>query len=273
MGRRIVAAAPAPARRERDRGSAIRIVGASTAFGLLIVSSAAIAAGRGAPGAPYATVEILRTGAMFGVAVGAAVAARADARNARRLCEAIHASAGLVALIGLGQHLRLSPLPIPAISVPGSTFGNRNVAAEAVAMAIPFGLGLLGFGETAGPAPSPARRRMIALFLVLEIGYLAVARARGAWMGGALGIAIFFALRRPRVVHDAVDLSSPVTRTRLALWRRTSARPQRSAGTARRDGALRSGGAAGSFRVPSATRPPTDSDMLDPTRQPRPLSP
>ena len=222
-----------------------------------------LAAGRGAPGAPYASVELIRIGAMFGVAVGAAFAARADARNARRLCEAIQASAGLVALIGLCQHLRLSPLPIPSISVPGSTFGNRNVAAEAVAMAIPFGFGLLGFGETTGPAPSPSRRRTIALFLVLEIGYLAVARARGAWLGGALGIGVFFALRRPllsratrgavaavallavagavvpgrwtahdsldvkrfqpatRVVRDAVDPSSPVARTRLALWRRT----------------------------------------------------
>ncbi len=126
-------------------------------------------------------------GAMFGVAVGAACAARADARNAQRLCEAIHASAGLVALIGLGQHLHLSPLPIPSISVPGSTFGNRNVAAEAVTMAIPFGFGLLGFGETTAPATS--RRRMMALFLLLEISYLAAARARGAWLGGALGIA------------------------------------------------------------------------------------
>jgi O-antigen ligase len=250
-------------RPQSDRGRDRLILGASAAFGLLSVASATIAAARGAPGAPYATVEIIRIGAMFGVAAGAAFAARADGRNARRLCEAIHASAGLVALIGLAQHLRLSPLPIPAISVPGSTFGNRNVAAEAVAMAIPFGFGLLGFGETAGPAPSLARRRMIALFVVLEIGYLAAARARGAWIGGALGIAVFFALRRPRlsratvgvvaatamlalagaaipgrwaahdardvkrfesatrVVHDAVDPSSPVARTRLALWRRT----------------------------------------------------
>ena len=70
-------------------------------FGLAVVVSAVLAAGRGAPGAPYAAVELVRMGAMFGVAVGAAFAARADARNARRLCEAIHASAGLVALIGL----------------------------------------------------------------------------------------------------------------------------------------------------------------------------
>jgi O-antigen ligase len=260
-----------PARAIRDRGIVRtgdrkidrKILGASAAFGLLLLSSATVAAARGAPGAPYAADEIIRVGAMFGVAVGAALAARADSRNARRICEAIHAGAGLVALIGLGQHLRLSPLPIPSISVPGSTFGNRNVAAEAVAMAIPFGFGLLGFGETTGPAPSPSRRRAIALFLLLEIGYLAAARARGAWLGAGMGIAVFFALRRPRlsraavgalaavamlavagavipgrwtahdsldmkrfepaarVVRDAVDPSSPVARTRLALWRRT----------------------------------------------------
>ncbi len=246
-----------------DRACDRRILGAAAAFGLLSVLAAMRAAGRGAPGAPYAPVELIRIGAMLGVAVGAAHAARTEVRNARRLCEAIHASAGLVALLGLAQHLRLSPLPIPSISVPGSTFGNRNVAAEAVAMAIPFGFGLLGFGETRGPATSRGHRRMMALFLVLEIGYLAVARARGAWMGGALGIGVFFALRRPRlsraavgavaavamlalagaaipgrwtahdaldvkrfepatrVVRDAVDPSSPVARTRLALWRRT----------------------------------------------------
>ncbi len=248
---------PAP----RDARSTRTIVGASAAFGLLVVLSTVLAAGRGAPGAPYAAAELVRIGAMFGVAVGAAVAARAG--STRRLCEAIHASAGLVALIGLAQHLRLSPLPIPSISVPGSTFGNRNVAAEAVAMALPFGLGLLGFGEAPARTPPPSGRRTVALFLVLEIGYLAVARARGAWLGGALGIATFFALRRPRlsraavgagcaaamlavvgaaipgrwtahdardvkrfepasrVLRDAVDPSSPVARTRLALWRRT----------------------------------------------------
>src|SRR3954471_19734743 len=190
-----------PSGQQSDDGARIRAIGgpivaAGAAFALVVVTSAVLAVGRGTPGAPYAAVEIIRIGAMFGVAVGAAFAGRADARHTRRLCEAIHAGAGLVALIGLCQHLRLSPLPIPAISVPGSTFGNRNVAAEAVAMAIPFGFGLLGLGEATAPAPSRSRRRVLALFLVLEIGYLAVARARGAWLGGALGIASFFALRR-----------------------------------------------------------------------------
>jgi O-antigen ligase len=254
---------PAPGDRTTIQPVVQPILAACAAFGLVVVISTGLAAARGAPRAPYAAVELARIGAMFGVAVGAAFAARADARNARRLCEAVHASAGLVALLGLAQHLRLSPLPIPSISVPGSTFGNRNIAAEAVAMAIPFGLGLLGFVETTSLAPAPSRRRLVALFLVLEVGYLAVTRARGAWLGGALGMATFFALRRPRlsrasvgalaavammalagaaipgrwtahdardvkrfepatrVVRDAVDPSSPVAHTRLALWRRT----------------------------------------------------
>jgi O-antigen ligase len=244
------------------------IAGASAAFGLVLLAATATAARQGTVGVPYFVPEIVRLGSMFAIAIGAALTANAGVGARRRLCEAIHAGAGLVALLGLCQHLRLLPLPLPTISVPGSTFGNRNIAAEAVAMAIPFGLGLVPFGKPAAGTTPPGRSpplALITLFLVLEIAYLAVARARGAWLGGALGIAVFFALRRPplsrpavaaalavgalaavaaalpgrwtahdsldvkrfepatRVVHDAVDPTSPVARTRLALWRRTLA--------------------------------------------------
>jgi O-antigen ligase len=237
---------------------------AAGAFGLALVLSALFAVLRRPPGAPYAADELVRTAAVIGVALGAGLAARSDPRNRRRLLEAISAAAGLVALVGLLQHLRLSPLAIPTISVPGSTFGNRNVGAEAVAMAIPFGLGLLPFGERRRDTPRFSTVA-IAIALVLEAAYLAVARARGAWLGGALGLVVFFALRRPhlsraaltatlavtalallaavipgrwtahdsldakrfqpatRLMHDAVDPTSPVAHTRLGLWRRTLA--------------------------------------------------
>ena len=66
---------------------------------------------------------------------------------------------------------------------PGSTFGNRNVAAEAVAMAIPFGLGLSRRRSTAPPAPPVCPAGPVALALLL--------RARlpggGARAGGLAG--------------------------------------------------------------------------------------
>jgi O-antigen ligase len=231
------------------------------AFGGVLALSALLALGRGAPGAPYAADELVRTFAVLGVALGAGLAVGTDRRQSLRLAEAISAAAALVSLVGLFQHLRLVALPIPSISVPGSTFGNRNVAAEMVAMAVPFGLGLLPLGARA--ADERPRAAILAAALGLEVAYLAVARARGAWLGGALGIAAFLALRRPRLsrtalgvslavvalallavivpgrwtqhdsldtkryepatrlVHDAVDPSSPVAHTRLGLWRRT----------------------------------------------------
>jgi len=227
------------------------------------VLSALVAAHRGL--APYATTELVRLAALFGVAMAAGlVAADADPTARRRLVEALVAAAALVALLGLLQHLGLLPFALPTISVPGSTFGNRNVAAEAVAMALPFGLGLLASGDRVAPAAGP-RRHLAALLVVLQVVYLAVTRARGAWLGGAMGVVVFVALLRPRlsrgsiaaalalgalaliavavpghwtrhdardlkrfepaarVVSDAVDPSSPVAHTRLALWRRTLA--------------------------------------------------
>ncbi len=189
---------------------------------LLTTGVAALAARlRGPPGAPYAAAEILRLAAVLGVALGAAQAgtgghqygsregSRGGAHDGshdgwrRRLSEAIHAGAALVAVIGLLQHFRILPFTIPSISVPGSTFGNRNIAAEAVAAAIPFGLGLLGFGapdlEERPARPPDPLAWLPTLALALELGYLAVARTRGAWLGGAAGIVVFFAMRRPMV--------------------------------------------------------------------------
>jgi O-antigen ligase len=216
--------------------------------------SAIVAAVRADPGVPYAGPELLRLAAVLGVAIAAA---QADRAWRRRLATAIHFSAGLVSLLGLLQHLLILPFPIPVISLPGSTFGNRNIAAEAVAVALPFGM-----ARVAG-AGTQRLRLAAAASLALQLVYLAVTRTRGAWLGAAAGIAGFLFLNRPplsrralvcamvvlvvtlgaamlpgrmhpRDVHDAkrfasglgfvrtaVDPAASGARARLGLWRRS----------------------------------------------------
>ena len=228
------------------------------AFVAANLGTAAVAWLRRAPGAPYAVPELARLAATIGIACAAAQAV-ADPRWRSRLVDGIHVAAGVVSVLGLLQHLHLLPFAIPTISVPGSTLGNRNMAGERVALSIPFGLAAL-----IGHAMPRPRWGTVAL-LVLELIYLAVTRARGAWIGGAAGVAVFFALARPalpsrarpvlllvaaaviaaallpgrwtprdsldkkryeagtRVVAEALDPTSPVMRTRFALWRRTLA--------------------------------------------------
>jgi O-antigen ligase len=221
--------------------------------------AAALAASRRPPGAPYALAEIVRLLAMLGVAAGAAEAAR-DPIWRGRLFQAIHVSAGVVSLIGLLQHVELLPFAMPVISTPGSTFGNRNMAGEAVALAVPF-----GFAAAGARGSGRLWRAAAVLLLIAELLFLAATRARGAWIGAAAGIVVFLVVRRPalpraarlailpiaaavlvaallpgrwrsrdandtkryepgaRVVLEALDPASSVARTRLGLWRRTLA--------------------------------------------------
>jgi hypothetical protein len=108
-------------------------------------------------------------------------------------------------LIGLLQHVQLLPFAMPFISIPGSTLGNRNMAGEAVAMAIPFGVAVIA-------TPRRGRARLAAgiALLLAELMFLAVTRARGAWIGGALGVVMFFVVRRPALPRKALLLSIPV---------------------------------------------------------------
>jgi len=245
------------ARGEAPAGSAM-VRAALAAVVATTLLAAIIAAFRRPPGAPYALAEIVRWLATIGVAAAAADAVR-DPIWRRRLFEVIHVSAGVVSLIGLLQHVELQPLSLPVISVPGSTFGNRNMGGEAVAMALPF-----AFASIAQARRGRARAALAVGLLLAELAYVAVTRARGAWIGGALGVVVFLLVRRPvltrrawlllpvgavvlaaallpgrwrprdandtkryepgaRVVLDALDPGSPVARTRLGLWRRTLA--------------------------------------------------
>jgi O-antigen ligase len=228
---------------------------------LLVLGTSAVAwaaAATGSPGAPYAVDALARWGSLFGLACAASVIADLpDAR--RRLLETVTIAAAVVAGIGLLQHLELAPFPLPVISKPGSTFGNRNFAAEAMAMALP-----LGVGAVAGARRRESRGALLGA-LALELVFLGVTRARGAWFAAGCGLALAAWLGRHRLnrtvmivavaaagaagiaaavpgrvtAHDAadakrysgmvevleqgVDTHSTALRTRLGLWRRTLA--------------------------------------------------
>jgi O-antigen ligase len=209
-------------------------------------------ASRSPLGAPYAPDALARWGALFGLACGASVL---SARR-RLVLQAVTIGAAAVATLGLLQHFELVKLSIPVFSTPGSTFGNRNLAAEVIAMALPCGLGALWV------ARSDARAAMLGA-VVLELVFLAVTRTRGAWLGAALGVAATLILARRRwsrisivagavalvvavvaaavpgrpnphdagdtkryagilkVLEDSFDPTSTAPRTRLGLWSRT----------------------------------------------------
>src|SRR5262249_39577328 len=111
-------------------------------------------------------------------------------------------------------HLQLLPFTLPVISVPGSTFGNRNMAGEAVALALPFGFALLaadwrplrGAAGSVGDRERALRPWFDVGLLMVQLVYLAVTRARGAWIGGAAGIVAFMVVRRPALSRAALLL-------------------------------------------------------------------
>jgi len=210
------------ARGDRQPGSP-SMRAALAAVVLTSALAAVIAAGRRPPGAPYALAEIVRLLATIGLAAAAAQAVR-DPQWRRRLFDSVHAAAGIVSLLGLLQHVELLPFALPVISVPGSTFGNRNMAAEAVAMALPFGCAVLASqglpwrriaDGAAGGSGTLRPWLMVGLFLA-QLLYLAATRARGAWIGGALGIVAFVAVRRPALPRATRLVLIPIAAAVLA---------------------------------------------------------
>jgi O-antigen ligase len=233
-----------------------RGVAVGAALVLLTTAASWAAAARTAEGAPYALAAFLRWAALLALAGAAAVVA-GEARARQSLLEVVAAVTAVVSLIGLWQHLDLAPLPLPVISAPGSTFGNRNLAGEAIALALPLVL------AGAAGAPAAAGRRLLLAAAGVALVYLAATRARGAWAGGAAGALTFLALvkprpsargavlalallavaaaaalipgrRNPRYAADTKRLAGPAevaqasfdprsvaVRTRLGLWRRT----------------------------------------------------
>jgi O-antigen ligase len=207
-------------------------------------------------GAPYALASMARWGSLLGIACGASVLDDAN-DGRRRALEGVVLAAGAVAALGLLQHVELNPLPLPVISTPGSTFGNRNLAAEVMAMALPLGLAPMA------RARGWQGRWILGFALALELVYLAVTRARGAWLGGVCGLGTTLwamKLRWPRgarwaaagafvvaivavslpgrfnprdagdrkrysgvvdVVEEGFDAHATALKTRLGLWRRT----------------------------------------------------
>jgi O-antigen ligase len=209
----------------------------------------------GALGAPYALDAMARWVALFGMACAASVVD--DAGGRWRVLEAVTVAAAAVAGIGLLQHVEALPLAIPIISTPGSTFGNRNQAAEAIAMALPFGV------RAAASSPRREARAGLAVAVVVELLFLGATRTRGAWIGAACGLGTLGWLARARlsrsrivvaiaailvaaaaasipgrfnprdagdakryagvaeVIEESLDTRATALRTRLGIWRRT----------------------------------------------------
>ncbi len=108
----------------------------------------------------------------------------------------------IVALIGIGeQHSIASLLPEKRwtiISKPGSTFGNRNMAAEVVVAVVPFAY----VGMAVGLRAFAHGKRLTGLLLMVSMSitldlllyYLMLTVTRSAWAGAIAGIGVAAAL-------------------------------------------------------------------------------
>lgn len=233
---------------------------AAASWLVLITTGIAWAAAATRPlGAPYALDAVARWGSLFGLACAASVldSAPDGARGRAELLATVTAAASIVATVGLLQHAELLPFPIPVISLPGSTFGNRNAAADVMAMALPLAVGAIAHARG-----RPAKV-VLSIGAAIELVYLGVTRTRGAWLAGACGIGLALVLVKLRwsrtsraialgivaiaaaaaalpgrfnahdegdakrfasvfaVLEDGFDAHSTALKTRFGLWRRT----------------------------------------------------
>ena len=236
------------------------MIAAGLVVATTIVSWLVARGGAGPVGCPYLVDALARWAALFGVAAGVTLLSDRPVER-YQLLETVALTASAVALLGLVQHVGLLPagFPLPVFSTPGSTFGNRNLAAEIMAMALPLGV-------AAGlEAESLGQRSVFAITALFEVVFLAVTRARGAWLGCACGLLLVLLLERRRflasrptlalalaalvaagvaawipgrftrhdmgdtkryapalsVLEGAVDPQGAAMRTRLGFWRRT----------------------------------------------------
>ena len=142
----------------------------------------------------------------------------------------------VVALIGIGeQHNIASLLPEKRwtiISKPGSTFGNRNMAAEVVVAVVPFAyvgmaIGLRAFAH-GKRMTGMALLASMSIILDLLLYYLMLTVTRSAWAGAIAGIVIAAALWLTGVLWakrdakpDESDELAPV-RTPVGLFGRSA---------------------------------------------------
>jgi O-antigen ligase len=249
---------------QRTRADGPRWTGTAT-LGAWLVSGTSLLAWAAAAsrpvGSPYAVDAMFRWVSLLGLACAASVVADVPAARAR-MFEAATAAAATVAAVGLLQHVERLPLAIPVISMPGSTFGNRNFAAEAMAMGLPLGLAA-ALGARRGGSRSAAAALWTSL--AVELAFLGATRTRGAWVAAACGVGTTLGIGRPRlrvvtlslaagavgltilaaslparpnprdagdakryatlveVLAEGLDAQSPALRSRVGLWRRTTA--------------------------------------------------
>jgi O-antigen ligase len=149
--------------------------------------------------------------------------------KARQIAWAISLASLLVAAYAIVQEAHLDPLPWvgqiggtrPAF--PGSTIGNSNFTGAYMGLALPIGFYLLA---TAAPRSRP----WISLSLGLQMMGIWYTQSRGAFLAGAIGLAVFGLLVRDRLSRRFRAACAGGTVVfilvgGLTLWHPWSARP------------------------------------------------